>query len=260
MPNKNKNNALTAAAASQVKNKTTARSSGSKQAVAPATSRPLSTPAPGGSPAPAATHGETIMVAVTGMSPAIVTETIWALAEQQQIVPHRVVILTTTTGQAQAEKQLFTPSPDFADAAVWDSLIYSLEQKGFSMDNRLRYEAHVMQRWDQKKKRNLPLDDIRDQGDNEAAADFILEKLRTFVETPGTRVIASIAGGRKTMGALLFSAMSLIGRETDAITHVLVQEPFEAPLRPPFYYPGQPCQQLELRDRDGKVLSTHKAA
>jgi hypothetical protein len=90
-----------------------------------------------------------------------------------------------------------------------------------------------------------PAADLRNRADNEAAADFVLETLRTRVENPDTRVIASIAGGRKTMGALLYAAMNLLGRETDRVTHVLVNEPFDN--CPGFFFPGQPEQSLPTR-------------
>jgi len=51
--------------------------------------------------------------------------------------------------------------------------------------------------------RSRELQDIRTPADNEAAADFLLEQVRTIVGNPDTQLIASIAGGRKTMGALL---------------------------------------------------------
>jgi hypothetical protein len=48
------------------------------------------------------------------------------------------------------------------------------------------------------------------------------------------------------MGALLHSAVSLIGRENDLITHVLVSPPYDT--LPGFFYPGQPdCPLHDLR-------------
>lgn len=81
------------------------------------------------------------------------------------------------------------------------------------------------------------LEDLRTPEDNQAAADFILEHLRQFTENPDLHIVASIAGGRKTMGALLYAAMTLIGRETDRITHVLVDEKLEQQRDPKFYFP-----------------------
>jgi hypothetical protein len=98
--------------------------------------------------------------------------------------------------------------------------------------------------------RTIELDDIRTPADNEAAANFILEHLRGFVEDPDKTVIASLAGGRKTMGALLYSCFSLIGRDSDRLTHVLVSEPFDQ-LRD-FFFPGQPGG--ELANREGGVF------
>jgi hypothetical protein len=85
--------------------------------------------------------------------------------------------------------------------------------------------------------RSRELDDLRSPADNEAAADFLLEQVRTIVENPDTRLVASLAGGRKTMGAILYAALTLVAREDDRITHVLVKEPFET-LRE-FWYPAQ---------------------
>ena len=59
------------------------------------------------------------------------------------------------------------------------------------------------------------LADIVTPEQNDLAAAFILEQVRQVVTNPETRLIASIAGGRKTMGALLHAAVTLIGRETD---------------------------------------------
>ena len=39
---------------------------------------------------------EIVLLAVTGMSPAVLTETVWALAQERPpIIPNRVVVLTT---------------------------------------------------------------------------------------------------------------------------------------------------------------------
>ena len=50
--------------------------------------------------------------------------------------------------------------------------------------------------------------------------------------------MASVAGGRKTMSALLFAVMSLLAKEDDLLTHVLINEPFDSRgLEPRFYFP-----------------------
>jgi hypothetical protein len=52
--------------------------------------------------------------------------------------------------------------------------------------------------------------------------------------------------------------MSLLGRETDRLTHVLVTEPYDHPeLKPRFYFPEQPAQELTTVDR--KTVSASQA-
>jgi hypothetical protein len=95
------------------------------------------------------------------------------------------------------------------------------------------------------------LRDVSSEAENIAVADFITDQLWGFVEKPNTRLIASISGGFKTMSALLFAGMSLLGRKDDLITHVLVNTPYDTKLDPLFFYPRQPQQ--ELTDGRGKV-------
>lgn len=190
-------------------------------------------------PAPATT-----LLAVTGLSPAIVTETLWALAsEKPPILPERVVFITTATGAAIIEKQLFTPRPDWGDLSVWDHLRRAL---GASPGQLIAEPPRIIALADGSTGRTLPLDDIRSPAENAAAAEFIFGEVWTVVRDPDQRLVASIAGGRKTMGALLHSAVSLIGRETDRVTHVLVDPPYDS--LPDFFYPAQISSPLLARD------------
>jgi len=208
-------------------------------------------------------HPETILLAVTGMSPAILTETVWALAQENPpVLPDRIVVLTTTVGKDQIERELFTPQPHFNDQCGWDCLREKLQERGHDMKGRLRFDPasdlHILTRWDESSHRNLFLSDIRTAADNEAVADCILEFVRSIVESPDTRLIASIAGGRKTVGTLLYACMTLVGREDDRLTHVLVNEPFDdARLSPRFYFPEQPS--AELTTPDNKTVRAPEA-
>lgn len=57
-----------------------------------------------------------------------------------------------------------------------------------------------------------PLDDIWEQEQNLAAAEFILGQVREHTNASDRLLIASLAGGRKTMSALLHAAVSHLGR------------------------------------------------
>jgi len=255
------------------------------QSPPPTPSRPPSTPAPGAGPIlPAAnnppnppsssgldptprtaapesrTHptnpepADCILIAVTGMSPAVLTETVWALAnEPEPILPSRIIALTTSAGRQVLERRLFGPCPHFGGLTPWDALRDALRRLGLPVDGRLRFgttsdDIRVITTVDLLTGRSRELSDIRSPADNDAAADFLLEQVRGVVENPDTRLVASVAGGRKTMGALLYACLTLAGREIDRLTHVLVDEPFDA--IQDFYFPGQPGARVQ--DRQGQ--------
>ena len=226
----------------------------SNRSLSPKAGVPASLP-PSGSRPP---QGEIVLLAVTGMSPAILTETIWALAHPargvEPLIPNRIAAITTLPGKGRINDELFKTSPDYGSLSVWQALRRAILGPTFETDSRLNLDTvQVIARRDPKLGRSFPLEDIRTPADNEVAADFILEELRKLTENADTRVIASLAGGRKTMGALLYAALSLLGRPQDRLTHVLVSEPFEDPgLLPRFYFPAQP-ETLHQHPRSGAV-------
>lgn len=193
------------------------------------------------------------LLAVTGLSPAIVTETLWALAQEKpRVLPHRVVFITTLVGAGKIKEQLFTPLPAFDGQTAWQALRAKLKAKDHEL---IAEEPRVIGQVNKKTGTFDALPDIQTPEQNTLAAAFILEEVRRVVENPDTPLIASIAGGRKTMGALLHAAVTLIGREHDRLTHVLVDSPYET--MPGFYFPGQPGP--ALKDREGKEYPPAKA-
>ena len=100
-----------------------------------------------------------------------------------------------------------------------------------------------------------PLEDIVTEADSRAAADGILAEISEATLDPETDLHVSIAGGRKTMGALAALSLSLCGRERDVLSHVLVDPRFQS--RPDFFFPPDPPELLALPD--GTQLSTAQA-
>jgi len=190
----------------------------------------------------------TILLAVVGTSPAILTETIWALINSEEpIIPNKIVVLTTTEGKRVLTEQLL-------DSGIWDKFIVSLKDKhNIDTSTFLRFGSseslHVFPSADGKG----DLTDITTAKDNESVANYIIEKLRIYSEDPDIRIIASIAGGRKTMGTLLSLGMTLLGREQDRLCHVLVSSPYEKKLEPSFFYPEQNA--IHQVSKDEKVKS-----
>ena len=204
---------------------------------------------------------EPILLAVTGMSPAILTETVWALAQEKPaIIPKRIIVLTTTQGRQKILHSLFSPLPLFKDQTAWEALRSALAKAGNDLEGRLQFgtthdDIRVLTTLNRTTGATVEMDDIRTPAENEAAANFLLEQVRAIVENEDEQLIASMAGGRKTMGALLYACMNLVARETDRLTHVLVNDPFDN--LPDFFFPGQPGS--KLTDRSGKTVLTSKA-
>ena len=146
---------------------------------------------------------------------------------------------------------------------MWDALRARLAALGHDLTGRLQFgttggDIRVFSAPDRRTGRSRELEDIRTPEDNQAAADLVLDEVRRITFNDDTRLVASLAGGRKTMGALLYAALSLLGRPQDRLTHVLVNEPFDDPrLAPRFYFPLVNPVPHQLTDRSGKVVSEH---
>ena len=157
-----------------------------------------------------------VLVAAMGMSPAVLTETVWALAHRENpTVPDEIAVLTTSSGRNGLKAVLMEGMP-----CVWERLKDALRREGIAHDGKLVFGETSI--------RVIPdadgneTDDLRTGEDNLLAANFMLGELRKYTESSDTVVLASIAGGRKTMSALLFSCMTLLGREDDKVYHVLI--------------------------------------
>ena len=188
-----------------------------------------------------------ILFLVTGMTPQIITETIWALACDENLddtwVPDEVHVLSTQDGLNQIRKRLF-------EDGVFEQFKRDypiLEQVDFDPTTHL----HVIT--DQNGK---PLMDLKTPEDNERSADIICEMVKSFTSIDDTSVHVSIAGGRKTMGFYAGYALSLYGRAQDSMSHVLVEEKFEKASN--FFYPT-PKEHL-VSDRDSKVIGDARDA
>lgn len=208
-----------------------------------------------------------IMVSVSGMSPAVITETLYALAVQEKpsIVPDEIHVITTQQGKQRILQDLLDPEQGAFHAFMRDYL------PGRS----IRFDAdtvHVIGELRQHKASpfgqlaGMPgqvfheLDDITTAEDNEMAANTIYRVLRELKGQPGTRVHASVAGGRKSMSFYMGHAFSLLADADDQLSHVLVNEPFENP-QLGFYYPPSPPRLLCWTDRQGQKqqISTAQA-
>lgn len=190
-----------------------------------------------------------ILITVTGKSPAIITETVYSLAhESPAIIPDEVVAIATTSSKASIIRELF-------ESGVWTRM---LKELGIPKGKCLFSNAHNLIRIIPVPEKSKDADDIITTQDNQVAADFILGTLREFTENPDTRVIFSVAGGRKTMSILAALSMTMLGRPQDRLCHVLAKPPFDSSsLNPRFYYPSSLVKKYSMPD--GKTYSVRSS-
>lgn len=189
-----------------------------------------------------------VLLLVSGMSPQIVTETLFALVQPAKprvpFIPTEVHLVTTATGAEQARLNLLEGREGKAQ--------FLLFCKDYAIDPTIFAAANIHVITDAA---GNELNDIRTPAENEATADFITRKVREFTSNNDTALHVSMAGGRKTMGYYAGYALSLFGRSQDRLSHVLVSEGYEG-LRD-FYYPTP--KPLTIYDRHEKALDASKA-
>lgn len=127
----------------------------------------------------------------------MVTETLYALAVSRELpfVPHQVLLMSTAEGIKRARLMLLS-----ADQHQFGRLCRDYALEGIHFDESC---LHVLQG------AAGPLVDIRDERDNEEAADHLTRLVADLTSDPERTLHVSIAGGRKTLGFYAGYALSL---------------------------------------------------
>lgn len=186
-----------------------------------------------------------LLLVVTGLSPQVVTETLYALAQDShRILPTEVHILTTREGAERARLTLLSESPGWFYRLCQDYGLAGIHFNACSI--------HVLT--DQ---HGQALDDIRTPEDNRQAADVITEYVRTFTADLESCLHVSIAGGRKSMGFYAGYALTLFGRLQDRLSHVLVSPLYES--HPDFFYPTPYSRVIYTSGPDSRPLDARQA-
>lgn len=195
---------------------------------------------------PKAAAKQHILVAVTGNTPQIVTETLYvlAIARKPPVPISAVYILTTAKGADIAWNRLGGDEGAIADFQREYEIGWEIE---FSRKNLLVF-----------KRRNAdgtetPLEDIRSSADNETLASELLGFVKELTADPNVVLHCSLGGGRRTMSAYMMLALMMYGREDDELTHVVINEEFET--NPDFFFPPKTNQPLPIRVVGSNKLS-----
>ncbi|SDH36137.1 CRISPR-associated protein, NE0113 family, partial [Nitrosomonas sp. Nm132] len=144
-----------------------------------------------------ANYSRRVLLLVTGLTPQVVTETLYALAVQSQekFIPTEIHVISTGEGAERARLSLLDPSIGQFYALCKD---YGLHDIAFPLEN-----IHVIE-----DTFGNPLSDIRTPEDNLRAADYIVDFVRNFCSDTSLMLHVSIAGGRKSMGFFAGYALS----------------------------------------------------
>ena len=187
-----------------------------------------------------------VLLAVSGLTPQIVTETLYALAvapaDGAAFLPTEIRLVTTSEGAERARLSLLSEDPGWFARLCAD---YGLAPPAFgATDIQILTDPE-----------GAPLADIRAVADNTRVADQLIETVRDLTADADCALHVSLAGGRKTMGYYAGYALSLFGRPQDRLSHVLVSEPFEQSWN--FFYPTPYSRVIETQDK--KLADTRDA-
>lgn len=182
------------------------------------------------------------LIAVLGISPAILTETIFQLARPSYgppEMPATVTVITTTIGanfihaQLAGESCTFNNKPIAGTRNRWDEFCREVLGEESPFPQVIIPEGP-----------NGLLDDVRTPADDQALANACYQHVKRFTRED-LPVYGSIAGGRKTMSAHMMNAFSMFARPGDNLYHVLVQPPELE--RSAFFYPS-PTMEKDIPD------------
>jgi CRISPR-associated protein Csx14 len=178
-----------------------------------------------------------ILLAICGLSPQVITETLYAL-HQEGRMPHGIRVITTRSGKEALYANFLSENGPY-QRFLRD---YGIEAPAVEFGPR-----HVIAVRDHN---GVEIDDITGEEENELFLSACMEVTFELTRDRDTQVFFSIAGGRKTMGACLAMAAQCYGRPEDRIFHVLVSPEFESCRD--FYYPPPVSVPITLQDRQGE--------
>ena len=179
-----------------------------------------------------------ILLAVTGLSPQVITETLFALHQNGQRVD-AIHVITTRDGKEMIYAHLLSGKSGHYCRYLEE---YGVERSSIDFGPQ---NIHAVS-----DEHGVEIPDITTEYDNERLLKKCLELTFRFTAQKDTAVFFSVAGGRKTTSSCLTLAAQMYGRPQDRLYHVLVSPEFES--NRDFYYPPKKSRTIELRAKDGQ--------
>ncbi len=161
------------------------------------------------------------LICVSGLTPQIITESLFCLSIQKKTEIDELFIITTERGKEVIlgrDESEYTPSIPLDDEINRMCEKYNIKKPVFPEDDK-----HIIVA----REESIGLPDIRSDRDNILFPNRLCEFLREKSADPENVLYCSLSGGRKTMSAFLALALSIFGRENDRLFHVLTSEEHE---------------------------------
>ena len=162
-----------------------------------------------------------ILVCVSGLTPQIVTETLFCLSVKEKILIDEIYVITTRRGRdviLGLDKHPATPKTALKTEISNLCKKYKLRIPLFNNNDK-----HIIVA----REESIELSDIRSDKDNILFPNKVSLFLRDKTSNAGDIIFCSITGGRKSMSVHIANALSLFARERDRLLHVLTSEKYE---------------------------------
>ncbi|MCX7834062.1 MAG: CRISPR-associated ring nuclease Csm6 [Ignavibacteria bacterium] len=162
-----------------------------------------------------------ILIAVSGLTPQIISETFFCLAVKKKIQINEILVITTARGRDiilgnDNEYNKKRKYPPLEKELKRMCIMYKLKPPVFTSSNiKVANEQ------------SIELYDIRDDKHNILFPNKVCEIIKEKTNDKNSVLHCSISGGRKTMSVDLAFALSLFGRMEDKLYHVLIDESLE---------------------------------
>lgn len=183
-----------------------------------------------------------VLLAIVGLSPAIITEALYVLTVKQQKKIDEIHIVTTQKGKNIIVKEILGEDGAFTQFCREYKISYPIK-----FDEKTIYVATDED--------NVFLEDIATTRDNSYFPNLTYKIVNSLTSKQNTTVYACLSGGRKTMSFYMGAAMMRFGRERDVLFHVLVDEKLQS-CRPKFYFPTLQDRWATFR-KDGQEIQVN---
>ena len=184
-----------------------------------------------------------ILLFSTGLSPQVVTESIYYHTQirKPSLRIDAIHIITDAKCEPLVINELLPDNNGWLLKLANDYQINPSEVK-LPLEN-----IHIL-----KDSSGKPLMDLLTVEENNAAVETVFKIIKDLTRDNQTRLITSVAGGRKTMSVIVGQAMQFYAREQDLLTHVIVDDCIIGAKE--FFYPTPTSKKVKIKD---KIIDYH---